>query len=128
MNYFDNDVKGRNRCRITGKYRDSTHGDCNIDIKLNHKNPVLFYNLQSYDSHLSFQELDKPSLIINVISNGLEKYMSFTINNEFGFIDSFQFLSDSLDSFVKTLSKDDFKYLYQEFDNNVLDLVKILSF
>ena len=50
--------------------------------------------------------------------------MSFTINNKLSFIDSFQFLSSSLDSLVKNLAKDDFKYLSQEFDNNVLHLVK----
>ena len=50
--------------------------------------------------------------------------MSFTSNNKLCFIDSFQFLSSSLDSLVKNLNKDDFKYLSQEFDNNVLDLVK----
>ena len=50
--------------------------------------------------------------------------MSFTINNKLRFIDSFQFFSSSLDSLVKNLGKDDFKYLSQEFDNNVLDLVK----
>ena len=33
-------------------------------------------------------------------------------------------LSASLDSLVKVLSKDDFKYLSEEFDNNILDLVK----
>ena len=38
--------------------------------------------------------------------NVLEKYMSFTINNKLSFIDSFLFLSSSLDSFVKNLSKD----------------------
>ena len=50
--------------------------------------------------------------------------MSFSINNSFSFIDSFQFLSSSLDSLVKNLDKDDFKYLRQEFDNKVLDLVR----
>ena len=50
--------------------------------------------------------------------------MSFSINNKVSFIDSFQFLSSLLDSLVKNLAKDDFKYLSQEFDNNVLDLVK----
>ena len=50
--------------------------------------------------------------------------MRFTINNKSGFIDSFQFLSSSLDRLVKNLDKDDFKYLSLEFDNNVLDLVK----
>ena len=59
---------------------------------------------------------------------GLEKYMSFSINNRIGFIDSFQLISSSLDSLVKNLAKDDFKYLPQEFDNNVLDLVKQKGF
>ena len=50
--------------------------------------------------------------------------MSFTINNELHFIESFQFVSSSLDSLVKNLSKYYVKYLSQEFDNNILDLVK----
>ena len=70
------------------------------------------------------QELGKSDLKINVIPNGLEKYMNFTINNMLSFIDTFQFLSSSFDSLVKNLGKDDFKYLSQEFYNNVLDLVK----
>ena len=59
------------------------------------------------------QELVKFNLKINVIPNGLEKYMSFIINNKLSFTDSFQFLSSSLDSLVKNLSKDDFKYSNQ---------------
>ena len=69
------------------------------------------------------QELGKFDLKINFTQNGLEKYMSFSMNNKLGFIDSFQFLSSSLDSLVKNLGKVDFKYLSQEFDNTVLDLV-----
>ena len=42
--------------------------------------------------------------------------MSFNVNNNLIFIDSFQFLSSSLDSLVKKLDKDDFKFLSQEFD------------
>ena len=74
------------------------------------------------------QELGKFSFKINVIPNGLERYMSFCINNKQSFIDSFQFLSSSLGSLAKNLYKDDFKYLSQEFDNNVLDLVKQKGF
>ena len=74
------------------------------------------------------QELGKFNLKINVIPNGLEKYMSFSINNTLSFIDSFQFLSSSLDSLVENLDKDDFKYLSQAFDNNVLDLLMQKAF
>ena len=70
------------------------------------------------------KEPDKFHLKISVILNGLEKYMSFTINNELSFIARFQFLSSSLDSLVKNLSEDDFKYLSQELDKEKLDLVK----
>ena len=70
------------------------------------------------------QELGKFKLKINVIRSGLEKYMSFTITNKLSFIDSFQFLSSSLESLVENLNKDDFKYLDQELDNKVLHLVK----
>ena len=88
---------------------------------LNHKIPVVFHNLKNYDSHLIMQELGKFNLKINVIPNGLEKYMSFSINDKLSSVDSFQFLSSSLDSLVKILTKDDSKYFCQEFDNNILD-------
>ena len=74
------------------------------------------------------QELGKLNLKISVMPNGLEKYRSFTINKKLRFIDSFQFLCSSLDSSVKNLNNDDFKYLSQEFDNNMLDLVKQKGF
>ena len=69
-------------------------------------------------------ELGKFNLKKSVILNGLENYMSFTINNKLSFIDSFQFLSSSLDILVKNLNNDDFTYLSQELDKNKLDLVK----
>ena len=74
------------------------------------------------------QELGKFNHKINIIPNGLEKYMSISINNKVSFIDSFQFLSSSLGGLGKNLGKDDFKCLSQEFDNNVLDLVKQKAF
>ena len=48
---------------------------------------------------------------MKVRTNGLEKYMSFNINNTLSFINTFQFSSTSLDSLVKNLSKDHFRYL-----------------
>ena len=96
-NYIDSGVKVRYHCHITGKLGGSTYCninvDSNINIKLNQKIPVLFCNLENYDPNLIMQELGKFSFQINVILNGLEKYMSFSINNKLSFMDSFQFLS-----------------------------------
>ena len=61
---------------------------------------------------LLFQELGKFNLEISVIPNGLEKYMSFTINNKLNFIGSFQFVSSSRDNLVKNLDKDDLIITY----------------
>ena len=46
--YVDTDVKVRDHCHITGKYRGSAHRDCNINLKLNHKIPVVFHNLKIF--------------------------------------------------------------------------------
>ena len=126
--YVDGGVKVRNHCHITEKYRGSVHRDGNINVKLNHKILAVFYNLKNYDSHLIMQELNKFSLKINAMPNGLENYMSFNIINKLIFIDSFQFLNSSLDSLFKKTSKNDIKYLSQELYNNVLDLVKQKGF
>ena len=120
--YVDNDDEVRDYCHISGKYKGFAHRDCNINLNLNHKISVVFHNLKKYDYNLIFQEIGNFSLKMSVIPNGLEKYMSFIINNKLSFTDSFHFLSSSLDSLVKNY---DFKYLSQEFDNNVLDLVKL---
>ena len=42
--YLDDDVKVRDHCHITGKYTGSVYIDCNINIRLNHKIPVVFHN------------------------------------------------------------------------------------
>ena len=122
--HIDTDAKVRDNRHITGKYRGSAQKDCNTYSKLNHKTPLVFQYLKNYDSHLIIGELDKLNLKINVIPNGLDKYVNLTIKNRLRFIESYQFLSSSLHGLLKNLEKDDFKHLSQEFDNNVLDLVK----
>ena len=70
-------------------------------------------------------DLGKFNLKTSIIPNELERYTSLTINDKLSFVDSFQFLRSSLDSLVKNLKEYDFKYLSQQFDNDVLDLVKL---
>ena len=93
--YIDNDVKLRDHCHITGKYKGSAHRDCNINVKLNHKVSVVFHNLKNYDLHLIMQELRRFNLKVNFIPNRLERYMSFSISSKLSFINSFQFSSSS---------------------------------
>ena len=73
------------------------------------------------------QEIDKFDAEISVIPNGLEKYMAFIINKNLVFIDSMQFMNSSLDGLVKNLTDNDFKYLSQEFGDDLLKLVKKMS-
>ena len=104
------DNKVRDHCHITRKYRSSSHWSCNINLKLTKKVPVIFHNLRGCNSHLIMQDIDKFNVKINVISNGLEKYMAFKINNNLVFTASMQFMNSSLDALVKNLSDNDFKY------------------
>ena len=64
----------RDHCHTTRKYRGLADRHCNINVKLNHKIPVVFHNLKNFDSHPIMQELDKFNLKINIIPNGLEKH------------------------------------------------------
>ena len=95
-----------------------------INLKLNRKKSCRISQSENNDSHLAMQKRANFNFKISVISNGLEIYVSFTTNDKLSFIEIFQFLGSSLDSFNNNLCKDDLKYLSQEFDNNVLDLVK----
>ena len=65
--------------------------------KLNHEIPSVFHNLK-YNSHLTIQELGTFNFKINIKPNGLEKYISYSINHKLVVMDSFQFSSSPLDS------------------------------
>ena len=60
--------------------------------------------------------------------NGLDKYVSFNLDNKSVFINSFMLLSSPLDCSIKNLGGNDFRYLNQELDSEVLDLGKEKEF
>ena len=90
----------------------------------NIKIPVIFHNLRGYDSHFIMQQIgeiakkhaytnkkgEKQDLNINTIPNNMEKYMAFMLGSHLTFINSFQFISFSLDKLVSNLPKDDLIY------------------
>ena len=115
------DNKVRDHDHVTGKYRGSAQWNCNINLKLTKKVPVIFYDLKGYNSHLIMQEIGK--FDVN-IPNGLEKYMAFTISKNLVFTNSMQFVNSCLDALVKNLCDNDFKHLSQKFSINLLELLK----
>ena len=118
-------------CHICGeKYKPKIKPE-NIKI------PVIFHNLRGYDSHFIMQQIgeiankhgytnkkgEKQDLNINAIPNNMEKYMAFMLGNHLTFIDSFQFMSSSLDKLVSNLPKDDLIYTSKAFKGRRLDLM-----
>ena len=135
--YNKTDVRVRDHCHITGQYRGSAHQDCNLNFQITDKIPVIFHNLRGYDSHFIMQEIgeivkkhtytnkkgEKCQMNINAIPNNMEKYMAFMLGNHLTFIDSFQFMSSSLEKLVSNLPKESLKYTSQKFKGKKLDLM-----
>ena len=61
---------------------------------------------------------------INAIPNNMEKHMAFMLGNHLTFIDSFQFMSSSLDKLVSNLPTKAFKYTYNRFKQEQFELMK----
>ena len=118
------DEKVREHCHISGKYRGTAHFSCNANLKITKKIPAIFNNLKGYDSHLIIKEISNFDVNIDVIPNGLEKHMASVVNRNLVFIDSMQFMNASLDSLVKNLVDEDFKYLPGEFEGEYIKVVK----
>ena len=114
------DPKVRDHCHYTGLYRGPAHSLCNLRYKIPSYIPVVFHNLSGYDIHLFIRELGAHTSDMEVIAKNKEDYISFSIKVpvdsyidkngekkdkliELRFIDSFKFMSSSLDSLTKNL-------------------------
>ena len=62
-------------------------------------------------------------LYINCFPNNMEKYMAFMLGKHLVFLDSFQFMSSSLDRLSANLPKDKFKYTSEVFKKEKLELM-----
>ena len=138
--YTEKDIRVRDHCHITGKYRGSAHQECNLKLRLNPeeiKIPIIFHNLRRYDSHFIMQEIgaivknhtyknkkgETIEMNINAVPNNMEKYMAFMLGNHLTFIDSFQFMSSGLDKLASNLPREAFKYTSRQFKGKKLDLM-----
>ena len=111
-------------------YRGAAHNHCNFQFQFSQGKraqnskfyiPVIFHNLRGYDSHLLMESAGKmcKGKKLSVIPNHSEKYLSFSVGN-LRFIDSLQFLNESLEKLVTNLSTEDaskFETLASHFPN-----------
>ena len=113
--------KVRDHCHYTGNYRGAAHRNCNLQHKIPSYIPIVFHNLAGYDAHLFIRELaESGGSKMNVIAKNKEDYITFSIRvavdkyidkngvekskeMELRFIDSFKFMSSSLDSLTTNL-------------------------
>ena len=130
----------RDHCHFTGQYRGAAHNKCNLKCRKPRVLPVIFHNLQGYDSHLFIKQLATVPGRLECIPSTEEKYISFSkhikvgeyvINDivypvtfEIRFIDSFKFLQTSLANLVGNLSPDDFHNTSKVFKSNTLLLTR----
>ncbi|GFT10915.1 uncharacterized protein NPIL_123581 [Nephila pilipes] len=125
--FRENNIKVRDHNHVTQKFNGPCCNSCNLAMKTPKFLPVSFYNLSGYDAHIFIKELGYDKKQINLIPNTEEKYISFSksVSNDFQlrFLDSFKFMPSSLENLIKTLKKDEFKYMKQYFDSEKIDLL-----
>ena len=138
--FNDEDVKIRDHCHFTGRYRGAAHNSCNLKYRKPNFTPVVFHNLSGYDSHLFMKNHGFSAGNINCIPNNEERYISFTKRIQVGsymskkgenkplyhqirFIDSFKFMATSLDSLVNNLPKDAFNNVKRYYKGDKLSLL-----
>ena len=101
--FFD---KVRHHCHLTVKYKGPAHNKCetNVAEKQSEFLPFVFHIFSNDECHLLFKKLaDKKNdkLKFDIIPKTNEDHISVTYGC-IGSIDSYRFLSSSLDSLVKT--------------------------
>ena len=108
----------RDDCHICQKFRGPVHKQCNISYKLSNDVIVFIHNLKRYDGHLIMQNIgqfaEKHNASLECVAKGIENYIMFALTfsgNQtkrwrIKFLDSYQFLSSSLDKLVANLNKE----------------------
>ena len=131
-------------CHSTGKVLGIAHSNCNLRAQTKRILPVLFHNLSKYDAHHILKSLIvRPSEKLSAISRTDEVYISFSLRikfyeyickdgrhvplySEIRFLDSFQFMSQTLEGLAKTMQTSSLPLLRDKFsDMSDFDFEKI---
>ena len=124
-------IKTKHHCHTTGRYLGPVCQSCNLQLKYRTGNneffvPCFFHNNSAYDSHLIIKHLHKKQSKITVIPSNTEQFIGFQIDG-IRYLDSYKFLSSSLDVLVKNLHNDGverFKYtrcVFGDGDPNIFE-------
>jgi len=138
--FAPDDIRVRDHCHLTGRFRGPAHSDCNLNYKDSHCIPVVFHNLSGYDAHFIIKEIATAyDGRVELLPITKEKYISFTKNVKstedeqeknnikLRFIDSYKFLTSSLDKLASYLSKDKLRIMQREFCNLSTDNFDLLT-
>ena len=119
-----NTDKVRDHCHATGNFRVAVHNKCNLKLRIPRKLPIFLHNLQGYDRHILFKELNNFDVDIAVIPKGIDEYVSFIVNRYITPIYSLQFYNSSLDTLALNLNNEDFKHLTSELGIDKLQILR----
>ena len=116
-------------CHLTGEVFGVAHSKCNLQAKTTRFLPIFLHNLSRYDAHHIIKNLKlNNGEKLSAIAKNDETYISFSLDvpmerfksksgqhivlyHSLRFLDSFQFMSQSIDSLAKTIDRGDFRLL-----------------
>lgn len=101
--------KVRHHNHNTGEFHSTICNNCNIQIKDRIKIPVMFHNL-NYDKNIFMKYLQVKEQEPTIIPSNSEKFKAFSVGF-FSFIDTFSFMSSSLEKLMKNLPDEDKHFL-----------------
>ena len=111
-------VRDHDHTKEFQNFRGAACNSCNINFfNRTKKVPAFAHNLKGYDMNLFLLDLAKEMDKLNIIPENLEKFKAVFTEN-YTFLDSFAFLSSSLDKLAKNLQDsgyDKFEQLKMEF-------------
>ena len=114
-------VRDHDHTKEHKNFRGAACNVCNINyFNRTKKIPAFAHNLKGYDMNLFLLDLIKDMEKIDIIPENLEKFKAVFTEN-YIFLDSFAFLSSSLDKLAKNLKQsgsEQFKHLKKEFPEN----------
>ena len=118
----------RDHDHMTGAFRGAAHKSCNLQLRIvpaKVRIPIVFHNLKGYDAHHIVRHFGKTKIdqvtyldaegkehtvergSITIVPSNTEKYIAM-MWRQFVFIDSFAFLSTSLEKLAKATPKEAF--------------------